>query len=167
MVSGLFRSLASRIRRPAAILKALNEALIARKVQARYVTMMLAHWSPEDRILRLSNSGGVPPLIVREGKVLDLSLEGVPIGLLPGREYDEVEVQLSPGDVVVFVSDGIPDQTDLHDEDFGRDRLAAVLVEHASATASEIADHILAEVENFAASATVFDDQTLIVLRVC
>ena len=52
------------------------------------------------------------------------------------------------------------------DRDFGRERLAAILDAVGDASASEIADRILAAVEEFSGDATVFDDQTLIVLRV-
>jgi sigma-B regulation protein RsbU (phosphoserine phosphatase) len=166
MVSGLLRSLAPTAESPAKVLQVLNQALVARRVHARYVTMMLALWNPHDRTLRLANSGGLPPMIVRSDGIEDPTLEGVPIGLLPRVEYDEVEVQLSPGDTVVFVSDGVTDQTNSADEDYGRERLAKVLLAHRNRTAPEIADAVLQDVGQFAAGSPVFDDQTLIILRV-
>jgi len=166
MVSGLLRSLAPNVEGPGAVLEALNQALVARRVHARYVTMMLALWDPARRTLRLANSGGLPPLVVRGGKVEDLSLEGVPLGLLPGRGYEETEISLDTGDVVVFVSDGIADQTNSADEDYGKERLESAVLAHHTERASAIADAVLLDVGRFSAGSPVFDDQTLIVLRV-
>jgi sigma-B regulation protein RsbU (phosphoserine phosphatase) len=166
MVSGLLRTLAPAIPRPAALLKALNDALTPRRVHARYVTMMLAQWCPEERIIRLANSGGIPPLVFKKGKLLDTNIEGVPLGLLPRQEYDEREIPLESGDLVVFVSDGIPDQTDTDDQDFGMQRIAREIEMAQAYTVEQIADRILDAVSRFAGAATVFDDQTLIVVRV-
>jgi sigma-B regulation protein RsbU (phosphoserine phosphatase) len=147
-------------------LKALNDALTPRRVHARYVTMMLAQWCPEEQVMRLANSGGIPPLIFKKGVRIDTNVEGVPLGLLPRREYDEIEIPLESGDLVVFVSDGIPDQTDLDEQDFGMERIAREVERSQAYTVEEIADRILDAVSGFAGGATVFDDQTLIVVRV-
>jgi sigma-B regulation protein RsbU (phosphoserine phosphatase) len=166
MVSGLLRTLAPPIQRPGAVLKALNDALTPRRIYARYVTMMLAQWCPETKTLRMANSGGVPPLILKKDGLLEVPVEGVPLGLLANREYDEVEVLLESGDVVVLVSDGIPDQTNANDEDFGRDRIVERLRATQGQSADAVANDILNAVGAFAGGTPVFDDQTLIVLRV-
>ena len=49
LVSGLLRTLAPRRRRPAELLKALNEALIERRVESRYVTLCVLLWDPATR----------------------------------------------------------------------------------------------------------------------
>ncbi len=166
MVSGLLRTMAPAISRPGAILKALNDALIPRRVHARYVTMMLAQWCPAEGILRLANSGGLPPLVLKKGQLVDATVEGVPLGLLPGREYDELEIPLESGDLVLFFSDGIPDQTDWDEAEFGIDRIAQTLVRAQAHGVEEIADEVLNAVAEFAGGAGVFDDRTLIVVRV-
>ncbi|MCC6265229.1 MAG: SpoIIE family protein phosphatase [Bryobacterales bacterium] len=166
MVSGLLRTMAPAIGRPGAILKALNDALIPRRVHARYVTMMLAQWCPAEGILRLANSGGIPPLVLKKGQLVDANVEGVPLGLLPGREYDELEIPLESGDLVLFFSDGIPDQTDWEETEFGIPRIAESLVRAQAHGVEEIADEILNAVAEFAGGAGVFDDRTLIVVRV-
>lgn len=166
MVSGLLRTMAPAISRPGAILKALNDALIPRRVHARYVTMMLAQWCPKEGVLRLANSGGLPPLVLKKGQLVDATVEGVPLGLLPGRDYDELEIPLESGDLVLFFSDGIPDQTDLEETEFGIDRIAQSFVKAQAHRVQEIAGEILNAVADFAGGAVVFDDRTLIVVRV-
>lgn len=166
MVSGLLRTIAPAIGRPGAILKALNDALAARRVHARYVTMTLAQWRPEERILRLANSGGIPPLVLKGDRLVNATVEGVPLGLLPALNYDELEIPLDPGDVVLLFSDGIPDQTNPGEQEFGITRVAENLVRLRQQSVQQIAGGILDTVAAFANGAVVFDDQTLIVMRV-
>src|SRR2546429_8653574 len=62
----------------------------------------------------------------RDGHVLSVRLEGIPLGLLPGTQYDESILDLVPGDVVVFASDGILESANAAQEEFGLQRLSAV-----------------------------------------
>ena len=71
---------------------------------------------------------------------------------------------LEPGDVLVLYSDGITDHLSFSGEDYGRGRLAKVLRESCNLTAQEIIDAIFTSLDRF--NRALFDDQTLIVLKV-
>src|ERR1041385_4673060 len=89
LVSGLLRSLAPRRRSPAILMQALNESLLERKVDAQYATLLVAFWEHRARRLTLCNAGAEPPIIYRNGEILKVRAEGVPIGLLEDRQYEE------------------------------------------------------------------------------
>ena len=97
LMSGLLRTLAPRRRRPAELLKALNDALIERKVEARYVTLCVLLWDPAARQIVMANAGALPPMICRGGEILNIRVEGVPLGLLDAREYEEDVFQAARG----------------------------------------------------------------------
>ncbi len=90
LVSGLLRILAPRKRGPAALLRALNEALLERKVDAQYATLLVMLWEPSSCKLTMANAGAEPPLVCRGGEIIKPHVEGVPIGLLDDREYEEM-----------------------------------------------------------------------------
>jgi sigma-B regulation protein RsbU (phosphoserine phosphatase) len=92
--------------------------------------------------------------------------EGLPLGLFPDAAYDEILVATQPGDVIVFVSDGITDAEDADGEMFGQERLADILCAHRDHSADQIAHAILTEVSRFQGTHDRFDDETIIVLRV-
>jgi len=71
------------------------------------------------RKLTLANAGGPYPLLVRNGQVQSIHLEGVPLGLIPDTQYDETTIDLEPGDVVLFASDGILESENTVQEEFG------------------------------------------------
>jgi sigma-B regulation protein RsbU (phosphoserine phosphatase) len=164
LMSGLLRTTALRRRNPAALMKALNDALVARKVEARYVTLLVMLWHPHSRHFNMANAGALPPMVCRGGEILKVRVEGVPLGLLPDRDYEEISFQARAGDVFVLYSDGITDHLNHSGEEYGRGRLAKVLRESYTLTAQEIIDSIFAGLDHF--NRTLFDDQTLIVLKV-
>jgi sigma-B regulation protein RsbU (phosphoserine phosphatase) len=162
LVSGILRSLAARHLAPADLLTELNDQLQERKLDAQYVTMLIAVWNDETRTLQLANAGSVQPMYVtgavtkpvqsaksaaskkaappRAGDcaptapatVTTIEAEGFPLGLFPKAEYEELTVATKPGDVIVFFSDGIVDALNAEGEMFGEERLAAVLRDHPS-----------------------------------
>ena len=100
LMSGLLRTLAPRRRQPAELLKAVNDALIERKVEARYATLSVLLWDPATRQIEMANAGAIPPMICRGPEILKVRAEGVPVGLLESREYEEITFQTEPSDTM-------------------------------------------------------------------
>ncbi len=164
LMSGLLRTLAPRRPRPAELMKALNDALVARKVEARYVTLGVLLWDSATRRIVMANAGALPPMICRGTEILKIRVEGVPIGLLESREYEEVTFQAEPGDTIVLYSDGITDHVNAAGTEFGRGRLAQIVRSHCGATPDSLILNIFQELDNF--SKIAFDDQSLFVMKV-
>jgi sigma-B regulation protein RsbU (phosphoserine phosphatase) len=164
LVSGLLRSMAPRRRDPAELLKALNDALIERKVEARYVTLCVVLWDPATRRLVMANAGALPPMIARDGEVLNIRAEGVPLGLLEARDYEDVSVQTAPGDMIVLYSDGITDHMGPGGREYGKGRLAQLVRAHSGGSAEDLISAIFTDLDKV--STKPFDDQTLFVMKV-
>ena len=153
---------------PAHVLALLNQRLHSARLDSRFIAMLFAVYDAASRQLRLSNAGSPYPLVFRDGHVLSVRLEGIPLGLLPGTQYDESILDLVPGDVVVFASDGILESANAAQEEFGLQRLSAVLSSFSKEdSARAIAERILAETDAHSGVGTApHDDRTLVVLRV-
>jgi sigma-B regulation protein RsbU (phosphoserine phosphatase) len=166
LVSGIMRAAAKQRPEPARMLALLNDALQERKLESQYVTMLFAVWNGDSRSLQVANSGAVQPILCRNCEVTPVLAEGFPLGLFPGATYEEISVAAEPGDVVVFVSDGILDAENAQGEMYGQERLSALLCSHHDANAREIADALHADVSRFQGEQERFDDETIIVLKV-
>lgn len=164
LMSGLLRTAVRRRRSPAALMKILNDALVARKVEARYVTLLVLLWHPQTRLFEMANAGALPPMICRGGEILKLRVEGVPLGLLPDRDYEEISFQAQAGDVIVLYSDGISDHMSPNGDEYGRWRLANVVRSHYKKSAQQLLDALFADLDHF--NPELFDDQTVVVLKV-
>ncbi len=164
LISGLLRILGRRTRRPAGLMIALNEALAERKVEARYVTLLVLAWDPSTRRFVMANAGALPPMICRKGEIQKVRVEGVPLGLLDSRQYEEVEFQAEPGDTLLLYSDGVSDHVKKDGQEYGRERLSHVLRAHCDKPAAEIARAVFRDLDKW--NRTAFDDQTLFAIQV-
>jgi sigma-B regulation protein RsbU (phosphoserine phosphatase) len=156
--------MAPRRRHPAELLKALNDSLGERKVEARYVTLCVLLWDPAARRVVMANAGALPPMICRGAEILNVRVEGVPLGLLDEREYDETVFQARAGDTIVLYSDGITDHLSPTGGEFGRGRLAQNVRAHCNHSPEEIIASIFKELDAF--NTTAFDDQTVFAMKV-
>src|SRR3989475_12189792 len=111
---------------PAGMLALLNQRLVAARLDSRFIAMLFAVYEASTRKLTLANAGGPYPLLVRKGEVQAIRLEGVPLGLIPDTQYDETTIDLEPGDVVLFASDGILESENTVQEEFRPERLRAI-----------------------------------------
>lgn len=166
LVSGLLRILAPRRRGPAELLRSLNEVLLERKVDAQYATLLVMLWESSNRKLTMANAGAEPPLICRNGEIIKPRVEGVPIGLLEDREYEEIVIDAQPNDVLLFYSDGVEDQLNSRGEDFGRERLIAALQRQCHLTPQGLVDQVFKELDAYMDGTATTDDQTIIAVRV-
>ncbi|MBV8812173.1 MAG: GAF domain-containing protein, partial [Acidobacteriaceae bacterium] len=178
LISGLLRTMAARRRSPAELMKSLNEALLERRVDSQYATLSLIVWSARTRTFTVVSAGTLPPMLCRKGEIIEARAEGVPIGLLEGQSYEQVEIVAETDDVLVLCSDGVEDQ--LEDdlsalpeagltedaETYGHERLAKMVMSNYENDPQQLADKIFADIDAFRGATPLTDDQTVIVLKV-
>jgi phosphoserine phosphatase RsbU/P len=166
LVSGITRSHSVEEPSAAGMLEAINLSLAERPIDGQYVSMIYAIWDDSQRRLQVANSGLPRPLLLREGKFEEIQVTGLPIGLFSSVSYDESNLRGKPGDVFLFVSDGITDATSSAGKMFGRGRLEKTVLKHTDRSADEIAQAIFNAVSEHAKGVETFDDQTIVVLKV-
>ena len=166
LVSGLLRILAPAEDSPSKLLMTLNETLLERKVDAQYATLLILVWDSTRKRFTMANAGAEPPIICRNGEIILPRIEGVPIGLLDDREYDEITFDAESGDVLLLFSDGLEDQLNGADQEFGRARVSKVLQKNCRLDPKELVDKVFDEVRRYMEGTPITDDQTAIVIRV-
>ncbi len=181
LVSGVLRSLAPQRLAPGLLLSALNGQLQERKLDGQYVTMLIALWDGRQRTLQVANAGSVQPLVLTRHPPPDrppsftnaldvhtIPVTGFPLGMFAQADYEEMQIQLTPGDLVVFYSDGITDAVNSRGDQYGEERLCTLLNHHPTAATSAQAsvDAILEAVMTHQSGTPHFDDETIVSLRV-
>lgn len=165
MAVGMLREYAaSRHHDPARILQDLNDRLGELEVDRRFLAMTFGVYDSRDRSLLLAGSGLPHPLLVRDGVVEEIEVEGVPLGILGPQTYRQLRIDLQPGDVLVIYSDGVEDCQAPDEEEFGIERVREVLAVGGD-SASEIAVLLMEATERHAAGAEAYDDRTILVLK--
>jgi GAF domain-containing protein len=143
---------------------------IAEDVPARsFVALCYATIDLRDRRLALANAGQLSPLRRRpDGRVEYLEAPGstLPLGIDPGTPYAALELELEPGDLLLFFTDGIVEAQDHSHTLFGFERLEALLREYGDLPPDELIDRVIGAIELFAGSAPQHDDMTIMALRI-
>jgi sigma-B regulation protein RsbU (phosphoserine phosphatase) len=163
---GILRSLAPQKLLPAELLRQMNELMCVRRIEGRFMTFCFATWRKPTRKLRIASAGQTQPLLLKNGKCDSVKLEGFPFGIYEDVTYDEWSMILDPGDILVFQSDGLSEAPDPDGKLFGIGRLRTLIEQHAKRPAGEIADLLLAAVQDFTQGAAITDDRTLVVMKV-
>src|SRR5580700_2623848 len=153
---------------PASMLQMLNRRMHGARLDARFIAMLFAVYDAPAHRLTLSNAGGPYPLLLRDGGIQEIRVEGVPLGLFLDSEYEETTIDLEAGDVVLFASDGILESENVREEEFGSKRLHALLADAGpEISANELSEKIIAATDDHSGPGTSpHDDRTLLVLRV-
>ncbi len=163
--SGIIRTRATRKYPPAQMLELVNKTLYERPIESQYCALTYAVYDPKTRRIALANSGLPYPLLVRDGVPKFLDLAGIPVGLFPETKYEELDLQLQTGDVLVFYSDGLVEARDENNEDFGLKRLAQTVKEVHEKSANEIVDAVNQAIDGFVGRVPPHDDRTLIIVK--
>ena len=166
LISGLLRTLVPRRRSPAMLMQSLNEALLERRVDAVYATLMVLLWEPRSHRMTIANAGAEPLLICRRGEILTAEVEGVPIGLLEHQQYEEVVYQAESGDSLLLFSDGVEDQLNATEENFGQPRVRKLLMAKNDESPFQIVTSIFEELDEFRGGVPLTDDQTIVAMKV-
>ena len=160
----VLRAAAERIISPGEVLQRVNDQLVPDIPDNMFVTCLYSILDPQTRTLQFANAGhGLLFRRTDEG-VTELKATGMPLGLMPDMRYEESQVQLTPGDTVLFQSDGLAEAHNAKREMFGFPRVKQLMADHPGG--SELIDTLVTELENFTMDGWEHeDDVTLLALE--
>ena len=152
---------------PAQALAEVNQLLVESNEESMFVTLFYASFDPETGRIEFANGGhNLPYVVKRSGEVQQIECDaGVVLAVLPGFEFPGGALELEPGDVVFFYTDGITEAMNEEGEEFGDDTLARVLAQVAGSDAASFSDKVVEAVRAHAGSAPQSDDITCLCLR--
>ena len=149
---------------PVAALESVDRVLPDLKEPEMYATLALLRFDGS-REAEYAVAGHPPILHYRHGSrdTARLSMEQLPLGLIPGGSYASKRAFYSPRDLFLMLTDGITEVANARDEEFGLTRLQELLTQHATRALPELWDLIMREVRQYGRQQ---DDQSLLLLRV-
>lgn len=172
MTRGMLRAEVLNYHSPARVLKHLNRVMYADLDNShRFVTLFYSEYNPQTQILRYSNAAHNPPLLWQENtkKIKLLDTDGMLIGLDPDSHYEEDEIQLNLGDIIIYYTDGFTDAVNEKGERYDENNFLRT-VNYACQTyqnAQDILNYIFTQVQKFIGGKNSnSDDMTLIVMQI-
>jgi sigma-B regulation protein RsbU (phosphoserine phosphatase) len=145
----------------------LNTEIGAVSDPERYVTLLIAEIDTHKRIIHYVNCGHNPALLFRAktGTLTHMNSSCPPIGLSPEEICQLASADLTAGDVVVFYTDGVTEAENRLGEEFGIERLSAVVHGGSSLSAEELTINIFNSAANFCGDVGFHDDVTIVVVK--
>lgn len=155
-----------------ALLADVNRLMCSSVSGGRFASFFYAVYEDARRTLAYANAGHNPPIVIRPAsdggppQTLRLGATGMVVGIFPGEVYEQRELPLVPGDLLVIFTDGLTEAEREDGEQFGDERLAELAASCVHLSVGEASARILAEIDAFAGDAPQQDDITLIVGKV-
>ncbi len=155
---------------PKEILIDINRRIYEEMDRSSFVTISLALFDLEKRTLRFCRAGHMPVLLATNGTVQAYRTQGLGVGIERGVVFEkslvEEEVNLSPGQIYAFFTDGVTEAMNDKNELFGDENLNSILKNKSKVRSSDIVNEIWSSVKSFRGEAEVNDDMTMVVVKV-
>lgn len=143
----------------------LNRHIHSWSAENKFITMIMVSIDREHETISYVNAGHNPGYLIADGRIDTIKSHGLPIGILANSRYLAQTRPFPAGSCAVLYSDGITEAEDIDGEEFGNDRLEALLGEHVGCSASLIRDQIADAVDAFVDEAPQKDDETIVIIR--
>jgi serine phosphatase RsbU (regulator of sigma subunit) len=163
-VLGMFSAEALYQPGTAAPITRVNAGIFRRAIAGRFLTAFYGILRP-DGLFTYTNAGHNPPMLLTKGGVRRLDAGGLVLGLFEGASFEEEQIQLDPGDLVLMYSDGVSEAVNMEGDEFGDERLIASFQSRRALPLQEILDGLMADVRAFADGAVQNDDITMLLMR--
>lgn len=132
-----------------------------------FVTLFMSIIGQDGKTIRWVNAGHNPQFLLREdGAITALESTGRPLGLLPGSEFEEGQTELRGGDSLFLYTDGLVEATNAAGEEFGTERLAAILVNERAGRVDKVIADLVEAVTLHREGQEAGDDATMLALRI-
>jgi serine phosphatase RsbU (regulator of sigma subunit) len=154
---------------PAAALVKANELILQASRSELFVTVFYASLDTRSGRLTFANAGHNRPLWLRAatGDFKELAAQGIVLGSFAPIELEEREIDVAPGDLLVFYTDGVTEAMGPGHEPFGERRLRAAMAHGAQSSAQEVLAAVVEAVNAFTGDLPQWDDSTVLVVKRC
>ncbi len=171
-LQGIMRSLHAFGLSPRELLIRANQLLIGDLERKSFVTALGVAFNVTTRRLRLARAGHLPlyHFCARTGEVMLHTPRGIGLALTHSRQFsrsiEEMQIEYEPGDVFLFITDGITEAQNTRHEEFGDLQLMKLLRDTNGAPARHIRDQMVTTVNKFVGNIPPHDDLTVVVVKV-
>lgn len=147
------------------VVAGVNRALCGITPPHLFMSLLLGVYDGKARRFAYTNAGHPLPLHVRGGSVGELASHGMLLGVLEDAAYERSTLDLTPGDLLVFFTDGVSEAMGRDRRMFRSDGIAGAIRSAAGRSPREIVEAVWSQLSSHVRGAGEGDDRSLLVLR--
>jgi len=132
-----------------------------------FVTAIFAILDPEKGVLTYANAGHNLPLVLHkaDNQLVTLEKGGIALGVIKNATYQENKIQILPGDLLLFYTDGVTDAFSTEGESFSEARLKSALQSAEGTSSNQVLEEIDQAIDAFRKGEPPSDDMTMVLIR--
>ena len=131
----------------------------------KFSTLFFGVYDASASTLTYSNAGHLPPLLLRNGEITPLDVNGMIVGAFEHADYSATKLAMEPGDLLVAYTDGITEPENSAGDEFGEDRLQQAIRRDSGQPLQTLIDNVLNDVVAWTGESTLQDDMTMLAVR--
>ncbi len=148
-----------------AMLERANRLFCEGTPSTHYATLVCVH-ALTGGAVEIANGGHPPVLLLREdGNVTSVGATGLPLGMFCAQSFELARVNMQPGDMLVLYTDGLFEARDVKGDDYGLERLHALIARCRNRSPRKLVEECVQEVMDFQRGAGQSDDVTMMAIR--
>ncbi|MHC4914571.1 MAG: PP2C family protein-serine/threonine phosphatase [Planctomycetota bacterium] len=155
-------------RSPAAVLSHLNDFVVSTFNRQFFMTMFYIGYRSaglDSPRLIYAGAGHTPPILVGDGRTVEIRSQGLPLGVEVGAEFAENELEMAPGERLLVYTDGLVEIYDAQRRQWGPEGLRESLIGASKLAGREVIDRLLRDARYFGGQRPFDDDVTVVLLE--
>jgi len=164
----LLRTLAEELpEHPERVLNNVNQRMLSSIDASHFITVFYGILGLEKNELVYSNAGHNPAIHLKavNGEMALLKNTGMPLGLFDDQDWQQRNIQLGPGDLVIMYTDGVTDAQNPLNELYGMERFSKTIQANRKCPPAELEKLVLEDIDRFLDGAPQPDDMAMVILR--
>jgi len=141
-----------------------NRLLLESTIPSHYATLVCGRARRTGEV-EICNAGHLPAFVVRGGRVDRIESVGLPVGMFTGQSYEVKLLRLGEDDMLFLCTDGLTEARDEEGDEYGVERVAALLGDYHVQCPRDLADVCLSDLDRFRSGSAPQDDVTVMVIR--
>jgi len=140
------------------------------RAKGMFVALLYAVLNKDEKRLGMCSAGQTQPILLSaetgEATLIETEGDAFPLGIIDDADYQETKLQLHPGDLVIFYTDGVVEAMDKKGKMYGFERFLEVIKGNSGLNAEIFMEKLIDDINSFVGKAEQHDDLTIVVIRV-
>jgi len=140
------------------------------RAKGMFVALLYAVLNIDDKRLGMCSAGQTQPILLSgktgEATLIETEGDAFPLGIIDDADYQETQLQLYSGDLVIFYTDGVVEAMNKKKKMYGFERFLEVIKDNSGLDANTFLEKLIEDINSFVGKAEQHDDLTIVVIKV-